>query len=218
MNQSGGDDELWPILCQVHFVPDIYKPFPVAIFCGKEKPQNTEVYFEKFVSEINKLIEEGVLISGKQYSVIVKYFICDTPARAFCKNTVGHVTKRVCERCTVKGTQEGVPSTVYPSINSNFRTDQTFRNQTNRAHHYGRTHILNITPPMNMIFSFVLDFMHLCCLGVMKKRIEWWLSGDLNCRLGRRMRDVLSDRMELMKSQLPCDFQRKPRSYKKFLK
>ena len=215
VNKSGGDDQLWPHSCQVHFNPDIYKPFPISIFCGKSKPGSNELYFEKFVEESNKLLRDGIIIAGKQYTVRVKCFVCDTPSRAFCKNTDYHGAKNACVRCTVDGTKGNLPSTVYPSSDCPERSDASFRNQTQPDHHNGQTHLLQINPLVNMIFLFVLDFMHLCCLGVMKKLIEWWLTGDLNVKLGPRMREVLSDRMELLKSQVPFEFhQRKPKTTK----
>lgn len=69
-----------------------------------------------------------------------------------------------------------------------------------------------------MIFSFVLDFMHFCLLGVTKRLMEWWLSGDLNSRLGLGMREELSNRMEALKKYVPSEFQRKSRSTKHYLK
>lgn len=66
-----------------------------------------------------------------------------------------------------------------------------------------------------MIFSFVLDFMHFCLLGVTKRLMEWWLSGDLNSRLGLGMREELSNRMEALKKYVPSEFQRKSRSIRR---
>ena len=55
--------------------------------------------------------------------------------------------------------------------------------------------------------------MHLCCIGVMKKLLEYWLAGNLNFRLDRKSRQELSRRMESLRNQGPCEFQhRKLRS------
>ena len=139
-----------------------------------------------------------------------KCFICDTPARAFLKCTVGHTGKYVCERCTVVGRkQEG--TTVYPLLNSRERTDESFRRMRQPGHHHEPSPLLRVRPQIDMVFSFVLDFMHLCLIGIMKKLIEWWLSGDLNVRLGARMKQELSKRMEDLKKFVPSEFQRKTR-------
>lgn len=103
-------------------------------------------------------------------------------------------------------------------MNTAERTDQTFRQQTQTGHHVGFSLLTNIRPAINMIFIFVLDFMHLCCLGVIKHLLEHWHHGNLNYRLRPKMRDELRYPMEFLKSQVPCEFQRKPRSSKKFSK
>lgn len=38
----------WPILCKVHYIPDIYKPFIVAIYCGNSKPKNLSKYLRVY--------------------------------------------------------------------------------------------------------------------------------------------------------------------------
>lgn len=98
------------------------------------------------------------------------------------------------------------------------RTDESFRQQRQARHHVGNCLLINIRPVINMIKIFILDFMHLCSLGVMKRLLEYWLQGNLNYRLRPRLRDELSDRMELLKTQVPCEFQRKPRTTKKYTK
>ena len=35
---KSGNLEFWPILVKVHFQPDIYEPYPAAIFNGTSKP------------------------------------------------------------------------------------------------------------------------------------------------------------------------------------
>ncbi|XP_043473225.1 uncharacterized protein LOC122505576 [Leptopilina heterotoma] len=215
---KSSDLQLWPTLCQVHHEAICYQPFAVSIFCGMSKPISNDVYFEEFVSEMNDLLENGIDIEGKHYRISIKCFVCDTPARAFCKNIVGHNHKFGCERCIVKGTKRGFKQTVFLSTNSAERTDDSFRNQSQIQHHKGHSLLSDIRLPMNMIFTFVLDFMHLCFLGVMKKLLFFWLEGNLNFRLRSRLRNALSDRMELLKNEVPCEFQRKPRSTKKYKK
>lgn len=64
-----------------------------------------------------------------------------------------------------------------------------------------------------MVKSFVLDSMHLLSAGAMKKLlVEYWLTGTLNVRLGRRQKDEVNRRIASLKVQIPCDFQRTPRS------
>lgn len=65
------------------------------------------------------------------------------------------------------------------------------------------------TVMINMISFFVLDFMHLCCQGIMKKLIEYWMSGNLNYKLNVRNKIELSNRLGYIRCQIPREFQRK---------
>ena len=105
---------------------NIYDVFSVAIFFSQATPKNPEIFLDKFVYEVNKLPTDGIIISNIRFDVKLKYFICDTPARAFLKNTLGNGGKYACERYTVKG--ERVSNTmVYPSVNAKERTDKSSR-------------------------------------------------------------------------------------------
>lgn len=106
----------------------------------------------------------------------------------------------------LKVKKRGYSQTVFLSTNKAERTDVSFRIQSQFEHHKGRTLLSDIRPPINMIFSFVLYFMHLCFLGVMKKLLFFWLEGNLNFKLRPRLRDNLSDRMDLLKNEVPCEF------------
>ena len=86
---DSGYQELWPLAGKVHFDPDIYKPFAIAVYFGETNPRSTEAYLSQFIEEINGLQENGINISGRHFDVRIKCFICDTPARALLKGTIG---------------------------------------------------------------------------------------------------------------------------------
>lgn len=50
--------------------------------------------------------------------------------------------------------------------------------QEQPEHHIGVSPLLEIKPPIDIIHKFVLDFMHLCCIGIMKKLLEFWLENS----------------------------------------
>lgn len=217
LTKSGGK-ELWTLAAKIHFDPDMFKPFPVGIYYGHSKPASADAFLHDFIIEINDLQENGMIISVRHFEVRLKCFICDTPARAFLKGTVGHTARYACERCTVRGRKMDSLTTVYKSTNCEKRTDESFRGMNQREHHHRPSPLLQINPPIDMIFYFVLDFMHLCLLGVMKKLLDWWMNGNLNVRLGYRMKNELSRRLESLKNFVPSEFQRKTRSCKFFAK
>ena len=208
---KSSDRQFWVTSAKVHFYPDIYDVFPVCIFLGQSKPKNAEEYLEKLIEEINELNREGVTIEGKHFQFKLKCFICDTPARSFLKCTLGHGGKEACERCEVVG-ERVERRTVYPCTEAVERTDESFRNFRQLRHHHGPSPLFQILPHINMVLFFILDFMHLFCCGIMKKLLEYWMNGDLNCRLSVGSRLELGRRLEYIKLQIPDEFQRKTRS------
>ena len=181
---KSGYKDLWVTSVKVHYKPDIYKPFPVGVFYGRHQRKSADSYLENLIEDLNDLLESGIDISDRHYEVRLKCFICDTPARAYFKGTVGHTGRYACERCVVRGRKGNVGSTVYPTIDSEKRTDESFKEMRQREHHKLPSPLLRINPPINMIFFFVLDFIHLSLLEVMKSLMEWRLDGDLNIRFG----------------------------------
>lgn len=62
--------------------------FTVANYSGTSKPQSILDYFSEFMTELNKLLAEGIIIGEKTFKIKNKY-ICDTPARAYIKQVQG---------------------------------------------------------------------------------------------------------------------------------
>lgn len=175
--------QLWPILCKIFHNPDIYKPFPVAIYCGNNKPRNVLRYLDKFINEINHLQRSGIIVNNRQFYVSIKAFICDRPARAFLKCIIGHGGYWACERCTVKGIRKS-NRIIYPITDVEPRTEMSFRAQSNAEHHIGISPLLGIESPIDLIHQFPLDSMHLVYFGVMKKLFDYLLNSNLkNVRL-----------------------------------
>lgn len=206
---KSGSKQRWPILGKVHHQQyDIYEPFPIGIFYGDEKPSDIDRFLEKFVEEVNEL-SKGFEIEGKNYKLCIKSFCCDTPARALLKGVKGHIGFFSCERCIIKGERHN-KTTIFPFKQHEKRTDTSFRNEKQPKHHNYTSPLLKI-PQINMITCFVLDFMHLCCMGVMKKLLGYWLQ-NVSFKLSSRKKLVLEERSENMATQVPVEYQRKTRS------
>lgn len=210
--------QFWPILCQVFNHHNCYKPFVVAIYCGNNKPTDTEQYLAKFIEEINTLQKTGIMISNRFFNVSIKAFICDRPARSLLKNMKNHGGYYACERCTVAG-RRYKKRTVYPLSNdSEPRTNESFRNQSNPEHHTGKSPLLLIEPEIDLVQQFVLDPMHLLFLGVMKKLLDCWVDGSVNKKLKISNSDKTRLSCLLMKIKVPSEFQRSTRSLTDFHK
>lgn len=216
-----GKKNFWPILCKVHYNPDMYKPFEVAIYCGSSKPKNFYDYFIDFVTEINYLQAEGIVIHEKKFDVHLKCIVADTPARAYCKGIKNHGGYSACERCVVYGkrvkTGKGA-CMVYPGINHPKRTNASFRERHDLEHHTGNSPFEKIIPEIDMTRAFLLDPMHLLFIGVMKRMFIALLSGPLKTRLSVAVRQEISRRMLCLATQIPVEFQRKTRGIDCLLK
>jgi len=89
-------------------------------------------------------------------------------------------------------------------------SDRTFRAIIYPKHHNGVSPLLDLQ--LGLISQVPLDWMHLVCLGVMKKLLLTWTVGKY--KLSRRDSEELSKRMEKLRKSIPYDFARKPRLLK----
>lgn len=204
--------QLWPILCKIFHEVDIYSPFPVAIYYGDSKPGDINEFMDDFIQEINFLHKNGIYIDNIKYTVILKHIICDIPARKFLKQIKGHGGYAACERCQVYGKNAGFPNKriIYPDVDCCKRSDDLFRKQHQEEHHTGYSPLLRIQQPIDMIYSFPLDYMHMCCLGITKKfYVMDLLFNKTAVKLKFNLQQKLSERMLHLKSYIPDEFQRK---------
>lgn len=67
-----------------------------------------------------------------------------------------------------------------------------------------------------MITQFLLDFMHLVCLGVMRKLLEYWLYGTLIMKINQNAKNQLSNLLIRLQSQISIEFQRTTRTLSEF--
>ncbi|KAJ8684403.1 hypothetical protein QAD02_020195 [Eretmocerus hayati] len=77
--------EFWLIVGKI-FMEDIsisHDPFAIAAWKGADKPKSVEIFLEDFITELNSILEGGVIIQKVHFKVEVHCFSCDKPARAF---------------------------------------------------------------------------------------------------------------------------------------
>lgn len=131
--------QFWPILALLK-CNYIKSPFIVCVFCGISKP-NVFEYLQHFVKDlgdvhsqpVTTVLGNGFVHNGKQYSVLVHFFIRDAPARAIINNTKSHNRHSGWDKCD----QEGVwrNKMTYPETNVRLRTDYSFPHMTDEQHH-----------------------------------------------------------------------------------
>lgn len=195
--------QLWPILCMFGNLP----PFIVAIFCGCKKPDDLEEFMFDFLQEYSKLIETGFVHENKTYNVKIKVLICDAPARQFLKCIKSHNGYFACERCTVEGTWEG--RVVFHSLDSPLRNDEDFNDFAYKEHQLRRSVLTDVG--IQCIQDFSLDYMHLVCLGVVKRLLLFLKEGPRVCRLSPSQLSLISDKLQNFSGMMPSEFARQPR-------
>ncbi|XP_077075167.1 uncharacterized protein LOC143726066 [Siphateles boraxobius] len=198
--------QFWPMLAKV----EGFEPFIVCLFSGMAKPEPLEDYVQDLVEEIKRLRENGIQHNGNVIQFQIKAFICDAPARAFLKNIIYHTGYYSCERCEEEG--EWLGKIVFNSKDTSpSRTDEKFSQVAYRAKHQnGETPLIRAGIPC--VGSFVLDYMHLVCLGVVRRILHYLCRIPNPRRLSPRQRAELSSELVKLRNSMPSEMARKPRS------
>jgi hypothetical protein len=100
----------------------------------------------------------------------------------------------------------------FPDTNASLRTDAGFLAMIDEDHHHSSSPLFQLN--IGLVSDFVLDYMHLVCLGVVRRMLKFWLKGPLDSGIRLQSHSVkqLSQRLENLVNEVPRDFARKPRS------
>ena len=199
--------QMWPILACF----DNSDIFIIAIFCGDHKPNNINDYLSDFVSEWNQLRQNGIVFNGHHLSIEIKSFICDAPSRAFLKCIIHHGGYNSCERCIIHGTHEG---RVVFNEEEDFqlREKSTFE-QFGYCDNHQRDRSPLIGIGIDCINFFALDYMHLVCLGVMRRMLNYLKKGPC-AKISAAQISEVSQVLISFSGCMPSEFARQPRSLK----
>jgi hypothetical protein len=194
---------LWPILIKLS---GLHCPLPVAVFCGEGKPKLTCI-LEKLTEELKALINEGFFYADMHVFVKNVVFVCDAPVRSFLQCVKSHTGYFGCRQ---KG--EYVDGrVVFPLTASCLRTDSEYLlfNENNQV---SVSPLSGIVP---MFSAFPPEYMHLVCLGVVRKLMRYYIchtkGARLPCRLSLSQISDLSECIINIRSNIPSEFQRKIR-------
>lgn len=139
----------------------------------------------------------------------------DAPAKSFALCIKGHGGYFSCTRCVTEG-QYIDKQVCFPNGCTRLRTDQDFTNHRDEEYHTGKS-VLESIPNLGLVTKIPFDYQHLICLGVTKKLIFLWLTGDLRVRLSFKKHELISfDLLHCIKPYMPAEFQRRPRPLKDF--
>lgn len=116
-----------------------------------------------------------------------------------------------CDKCTQKGLWDG-QRVIYPEItNPALGTNKSFRDQSQEEHHLHSVVSPFCQLPINMIEHFPVDYMHQCCLGIIRKLIHLWLRGPQTVRFSSGHVKQASLKLLKLRTCIPNVFARKPR-------
>jgi len=204
---KSSQSQLWPILGQIYNI-NVTEPFLIGCYHGYNKPMNIQDFLKEFCEEYHTLHREGFLFKNKIYFVKIRAVICDAPAKSFVTGTKGHNGRFDCGKCFCEGDYCN-HRMVFLNENASLRTNNNFRNRENEDYHVSVSPFEDL--PVDMINDFPLDYMHLVCLGVMKKLLHLWLKGHQILRLRAIHIDELSKDLIMLKKYIPIEFARYPR-------
>lgn len=192
-------------------------PFVVGAYSGSKKPYNVQDYFSPFIEELNYLLEHGLAVGNTILNIRINGIIADAPARAFIKQIKGYFA---CEKCMEEGDYlSGRIS--FPDGTAQLRTDESFVLRSNEEHHIGVSPLLDIYG-FGLVSYIPLEYMHLCCLVIMKFFLLFMVKGTNvpnSCGSTRLSKDQIiniNHRMNIAVQWLSTDFSRVPRDLNDF--
>lgn len=194
LSKSSGS-QFWPILAAV--VDEFYtEPFAIGIYHGMKKPEDVNLFLRLFVNDLKEVLNSGVSVDGCTIKVKINAFICDAPVKAFITGVKNHNGYFGCSKCITEGDFINNRIT-FPDLQSPLRTDETFKNRLQEEHHK-LTSVLK-TLNFGMASQVPLDYMHLVCLGVVKRMLQFWVNGKINIKLKPKQILEVSDFLKKIK-------------------
>lgn len=196
----------WPILGKLdQFNSNI---FIIALFQGTEKPNNIHEFLGDLVEEIKVLQLSGIVVNNRTVKFSLNAIIADAPARSFIKQCKVFNSFHGCERCVTEGHYAG--RVVYTDLKCKLRTKASFIDKHDVDHHTGDSPFLRIG--FDLVRRVPLDYMHLVCLGVMRKLLFNWVFGKVPHKWNSNKVFGVSRKLISLKCFIPAEFSRKTRS------
>lgn len=209
ISKSSGS-QFWPIMASIEGV-DIYTlPFIIGIYYGMCKPKDVNDFMIDFVNEFISLSQNGITVSNKKYNVVINAILCDAPARSLITYTKGHTGYFSCPKCI----QEGAflhKRVIFKETHNALRTNESFKNRNQEEHHTGRSILEKLD--IGMVSQILIDYMHLVCLGVVKRMLQFFLRGNKSIRLSAEVINTISRYLIAIRAYIPSEFARKPREF-----
>lgn len=199
---------LWTILCSNTVNTAVYL---VGAYFGYQKPTDYNIFLQPVVDDLINLINNGYIHDEKIIKIRLFALICDALAKSFALCIKSHTGYYSCTKCLIKGRY--INGTIcFPSDKTYpLRKDELFAVNAYKDFQINYS-ILNNVPEFLPLTNTPLDYMHLICLGVVKKMIILWMKGPFPVRLNTRSINKISHMLIIFRNTTPNDFVRRPRS------
>lgn len=165
-----------------------------------------------FVSEFQRLESDGFNLNGITLKLKISKLICDAPAKSYVLCVKSHTGYFGCTKCVQEGEYVN-GRVIFPETTATLRTDASFRKKVDEDYHKGTTPLEQLT--MDLVSQIPLDYMHLVCLGVMKRLLLFWVRGNKSVRLTEENLSKIEKKIQNFKAFVPKEFSRLPRSLQK---
>jgi len=207
---KNGKNQIWPIQCRI---ANISRSMPevIGIYKGPSKPHSANQFLDTFVNDFNEVIQSGgVQFQNRKIPLCLRCIIADAPARAFILNHKGHMSSVPCSKCKVTGSRYG-NFMFFPDIDHVRRSNDEYAKCIDEDHHKSGYSSLSRLP-LGLVSNVTFDYMHLVCLGVMKKLLTTWVTGKYTkkTKLSRRQLLLLTKRLQIIAAYCPREFARRP--------
>ena len=210
------NEQFWPILGKFDCLQD---PFLIGLFCGNGKPAPIDDYLKLLAHDLKLLKEDPIIeIESKSVHITLKGIICDAVGRAFIKGIAAHNSRYGCEKCKVKGEyHEHTICFLDVNVENRCNNDFLLFHQSVNEDIFDdsvKLHIKRSSPLVgivDLVDDFPLEYMHLICLGVMKRLLRF-LTKRIPSKLSSGSLHEVNQRLHIVSEQFPSDFSRKPRS------
>ena len=205
----------WPILGKILEIGENLI-FPIAIYTGYSKPTCVEQYLRQFVTEINNLCLNGIVIDGKTRKFKLIRILADAPARVLVLNTMGPNAFHHCIYCSVNGENRLNRNHFYETRPSAPRNNEDFINFQYPKLQKGRTPLIDLID-FNVLQQCPYDGMHMF-QRLMKTILGFLVDTERNkirrkrsklYRLAPASINKISWDLKKMRRNIPVEFQRK---------
>lgn len=178
------------------FQPDRYK---LKTLRTSKKKLDQDEFLIFIVDELIKLFHKGFDHNCKHYIVMLDFLCCDAPAKAKALKLRGHTGFSSCSKCMVKGVYINY-TTCFPDFKALKRTDDEELLKTKA--------IWKNVPNYRFVTDTILDYMHLVCLGITKRLLQFWVEGNKYQNLGGSVIKAINAALANLQEYIPCDFVR----------